>query len=377
MSDLPKPRIPLSQIPLLALPRYFAGLRFGQWIRLLNRHRWDVDLAFLPRVLAATAGTLLTSALAPVDRLLRRDTIDTEAWEQPLFVLGLPRSGTTHLFNLMARDPRFCHGTRFDVFHAHTFLTRRALGLHHLYRLVPSRQRDMDAVRVHWLSPEEDRIATSLLMGEGMQLEYGFPRHPNAPAPSGPRYIAALREFTRKLVQVHGRPVVLKSPENTGHIPDLLAAFPRARFVMIFREPRAHAASLLGIAQSANRYWAVLQWPGPVALARTLFPARRDLERYFAERSMIPEGQLVEIRHEDLVADEAGTIRGVYAGLGLTPPGWLDVPVRGAHRPYRKNAHPPLPNEVEAGIPEAFHLLYERVIYPRPTGEGQGIRSAR
>lgn len=377
MSDSITPHLPLSAVPMLVLPRYFAGLRFWQWARFLHRHGWDIDAAFLPRAIAATAGALVTSALAPIDRWLHRDTIDTEAWEQPLFVLGVPRSGTTHLFNLLSRDPRFCHTTRFDAFHPHTLLTRRALGLHHLYRLVPGKQRAMDAVRVHWLSPEEDRIATSILLGEGGRLQVGFPRHPVAPDPPGHRYIAALREFTRKLVQVHGRPVVLKSPENTRHLPDLLAAFPRARFVMIFREPRAHAASLLGITQSANRYWATLQWPGPVPLARTLTPARKNLERYFAERSMIPEGRLVEIRHEDLVRDEAGTIRDVYAGLGLTPPGWLGMPVSPAQRPYRKNVHPPLPAEVEAEIPEAFRLLYERGIYPLPTAEGQGIRSAR
>jgi hypothetical protein len=40
-----------------------------------------------------------------------------------LFILGIWRSGTTHLHNLFAQDDRFAYPTFYQVLYPHTFLT--------------------------------------------------------------------------------------------------------------------------------------------------------------------------------------------------------------------------------------------------------------
>ena len=362
------PRLPLKQMPLLVLPRFLAGMRFRHWLGLLHYHRWRIHPAFIPRALAATAGALLTSLLSRVEWLLERTPVDAAAWERPIFILGLGRSGTTHLFNLMAPDERVCVPTRFDVFHANTFLTRRRLGLAALYRLVPSRSRGMDGVQVNWFTPEEDVIALALLHGKGGRLDWCFPRSDSRRL-DPEATIASLHRFTRKLVQLHGRPVVLKSPSHLSIVPTLLRAFPRARFLTIFREPARIVASVDGLQHSSTAFWATLQWPDLKPVEDIVERCGRGLAAYEAARPLIPEGQLAEIRYEDLVRDEVGTLRHAYQALGESPPSWLDTVVPHG-TPYQANRHPPLPPEAQARLREAFAPLYERGFYG-PGGEGE------
>jgi hypothetical protein len=370
--------IPFRAWPTLLLPRFLAGLRFRAWLRLLRHHRWRVDPAFVPRAAVVTVATLGTSLLARFEerqerRLLRRG-FNAEAWERPIFILSRGRSGSTHLHGLLARDARFAYASRFDAFHPHTFLTRRRLGLEALYCLARPRARTMDAVQVHWFSPEEDDIAVALLLGLGLRLSAVFPRETAYPQPAEAQ-TAALRHFMRKLVMLHGKPVVLKSPSHLGRVPSLLAAFPAARFVLLVRNPRDEFRSKVAMLASPAPLWCALQWPrtrAPRAVAANMAKA---VATYEAARAMIPSAQQVEVRYEDLVADEAGTLRRIYAALGVAAPTWLDAAAaEAARRGYRRNQPPPLDAEMAAMLREACAPLYARGLYAPPVADDAASR---
>ena len=77
------------------------GFRFGDWLRLLQRHGFDPF--YLPRVLLTTPCTMATSALAIADRgIMTAAEVNDDRWRSPVFLLGLPRSGTTQLLYLLA-----------------------------------------------------------------------------------------------------------------------------------------------------------------------------------------------------------------------------------------------------------------------------------
>lgn len=292
----------ILEMLLLPCPRYLAGMRFGDWLSFLHAHRWRIDPAFWPRCVVATACSLVTSLVAAIERATPPPAVDEEAWRSPLFVLGLPRSGTTHLFQLLSRDPRFCHPTRFDCFHPHTFRTLRSLGIHRLFALVPAQRRAMDGVMTDWLSPEEDDIAIAILAGGGERLDSVFPRDP--PKPLTPAtFEAAMMTFTRGIVGVHGRPVILKSPRHTGRVASILRAFPGARFVMIHRNPLDVMGSASRLGTTRNRSWCTLQWPNPERFDELAQRLGKRLDCYVRDKRLIPAGQLAEIRYEELVAD--------------------------------------------------------------------------
>ncbi|MFZ4716853.1 MAG: sulfotransferase, partial [Chthoniobacterales bacterium] len=113
----------MRQLFALFEPAFLCGFTLPDWIRLLRMNQWQVDAKYLPRALIATVGTAFTSFFKTFEDRIDLTSLQKEKWRQPVFILGLPRSGTTHLFNLLSRDPQFCYPTRFDCYNPYTFLT--------------------------------------------------------------------------------------------------------------------------------------------------------------------------------------------------------------------------------------------------------------
>jgi hypothetical protein len=85
-----------------------SGAPLGAWLRLLRRYGPCIDwLRFWQRAAFLTAMACLNSMLGLVDTLLYGRAIAAQRLhEEPLIVLGHPRTGTTHVHNLLALDPR-------------------------------------------------------------------------------------------------------------------------------------------------------------------------------------------------------------------------------------------------------------------------------
>ncbi len=99
------------------------GMTLGDWWALLYRHRFAVDLQYLPRALVQTAASTSNSVNARIERGRFGRQIEAVKVQAPLFILGHYRSGTTHLHNLLALDPQFAAPNLFQVLNPHTFLT--------------------------------------------------------------------------------------------------------------------------------------------------------------------------------------------------------------------------------------------------------------
>lgn len=87
------------------------------WLRLLWEHGPSLDWAlYFPRILFLTGLATANSCLATVEAVLYGG-----CWEQqqlhpePVFILGHPRTGTTHLHNLLSLDGRFAFATTFQA----------------------------------------------------------------------------------------------------------------------------------------------------------------------------------------------------------------------------------------------------------------------
>lgn len=345
-------------------PVHLAGLTFPDWIRLLRANHWKVDAPFLPRAVLVTLGSIMTSALKIVEDASFSDTCDESLLQRPVFILGLPRSGTTHLFQMIAASQAFGYPSRLDAFYPHVFRTLHRLGIPRLLSLIPAQKRMMDDVPTSWLSPEEDSLALCVLAGQGRRLVASFPSTrqlcDHDPASSA----TALRTFSRRLVQVYRKPLLFKSPQHTGHVEEILTIFPEARFVTIFRNPLHQNNSQRQAVTSDNKTWGALQRGKPNATSKSLQTNRLFLSAYFAQRTMIPTGHLMEILYEDLILDAAATLQRVYQFLGIAD---APIPV-----PREKHQQRPLSSMPLTGIDEfldTYKDFYDRGIYERPTRE--------
>jgi LPS sulfotransferase NodH len=307
-------------------PGAMCGITLGDWLRLLADNRFAVDPPYWLRAAFISGASLQNSLFACWEHWRYGAAIRATRVERPLFVLGIWRSGTTHLHNLLSRDSRFAYPDFFEVFYPHTFVSTGWFNRWVLARFLPER-RPQDNVRMAIGEPQEDEFALNCLTQLSWVLHWTFPRRAEhyerfmtfrrCKASEIARWQAALKWFAQKLTWRYGKPLVLKSPAHTGRVKLILEAFPDARFVHIHRNPYNVFRSSVHSARTAIPWW-TLQRPNFAAVEEaTLRQYEEIYQAYFEERTLIPAGRLHEVRYENMESDPLGELSRTYAALGL------------------------------------------------------------
>lgn len=341
------------------------------WLRLLAGNRFRIDPFGLPRALAMTVATSVSSLLGAAQKLVapaRQPRFDPP----PLFILGHWRSGTTWLHELLALDDRHVVPTSYAcIFPGHFGLTQRWLGP----LAGPPMLRPMDDVVIGWNSPQEDEFALCNLGLPSPYLWFAFPnRGPvcleylemdEVPPAAREEWKRALRGFLGAVAEP-GRRVIVKSPPHTFRIPILLELFPDARFVHLVRDPFTVYPSTLRTWRMLFKAFA-LERPGEGGAERLVLDVfLRMFLRIEATRGLVPEGRFHEIRYEDLRRDPVGRLREMYERLDLGDfePVRAKVEAR-ARMGYRTNRYS-LSRETIERIAAHWREPIERYGYPVP-----------
>src|SRR5947207_1837540 len=103
-------------------PGVFSGITLGLWLKVLAENHFAVDVPYWGRAAAITAASIPNTALAWLENTLYGRKVRDTTVHPPLFILGIWRSGTTHLHNLFARDHRFAYPINYQVCYPRTFL---------------------------------------------------------------------------------------------------------------------------------------------------------------------------------------------------------------------------------------------------------------
>ncbi len=305
-----------------------SGIRFGTWLTLLARHGLAIPPQYWPRTLFTGAASLINSPLALYEAHRYRGCLAQVQIRSPVFVLGHHRSGTTHLWNLLATNPRFVYPSVLEAVFPHNFLTMARL-LHDMAtRVIPS-ERPQDKVRFGPNAPiEEERAicAASLL---SMQMGRHFPGARDryrryltmAEASLNERrhWQQTLDHFARKLLVNHNQDATLlfKSPDHTGKIGLLLELYPDARFVHIHRHPYRVFQSTRRMELRTQPLYAY-QRQDPNELDEfILWRYRTMYDAFFNELPKIPSGQFTEVAYAALTRDPLGEVKRIYDTLGL------------------------------------------------------------
>jgi len=335
-----------------------------------------------PRHLHRVATALGSAALrAPLDALERRAVerrlVEAPPMPPPVFILGHWRSGTTHLLNVLSRDPRFGVPTPLAVGLPWGFLGLNRFWRARLEEWLPP-DRIIDPIPVTPDAAQEDELALALMQPLSYYHGIFFPRHLRAAFHRGvlfddcdpqavARWCRCVAHFLEKLhLQQGGRRLLVKNPAHTAKVAHLRALWPDAVFIHIHRDPYQVYASTRRMLRTLLREFALhAHDPGEVdALVLDLYP--RMMARFDADTAALPPGRLVEIRYGDLVADPLGQIERVYHTLHLgcfdeARPhfeGYLDTV-----RDYRPRTH----GQAEDGavhVGTAWKFAFDRWGYP-------------
>lgn len=251
--------------------------------------------------------------------------------QRPIFVLGLPRTGTTALHRLLCADPAHqgleAWLTEFPqprppretweddpifaamqaAFQQHHVTNPEFMGIHY-----------MDAT-----SPEE---CWRLLRQSGKSI--GFESLANVP-----RYSAWLAEQDwtdayerhRKNLQLIGlndtdKRWVLKNPSHLAALDELMAVYPDALVVMTHRDPVTSIASACSLSAEATDGTSTT-FAGATIGRTQLDMLSRSWHAFWQARQKYDEAQFVDVDYREFVTDPVGTVETIYRRFGID---WSD-----------------------------------------------------
>lgn len=389
-----------------------SGITSAQWARMVWRHGRSMDVfTYWPRLLFITCMSVLNSFFALCDWLVYgRAVANQELNDEPVFVLGHPRTGTTHLHNLLSKDERFAFATTFSVGFPSSFLCLRAVAP--AIGLLMDSTRPMDNMSLAWDTPQEDELAMNQMSsGTSPYAPLLFPRKEKSFRPfyrfllartngedSGDaeledadaepcdpkdfeRWRRAFILFLKKTQYAAGgahKRLLLKSPVHTARVRLIKSLFPKATFVFIHRHPLEVFRSAAHMADAY--YWqCYLQRPRALDVQEFILHQGALLHRAYREdvaameaekgRDLKKQKRLAEVRFAELDADPVGTLRATYAALGWTEAFKKVEPAIERYRrslvDFKKNAFPKegLSSEAEAEVRRRWRAWFEDLGY--------------
>lgn len=258
----------------------------------------------------------------------------------PLFILGVPRSGTTALHHLLARDPRLTTQRTWECVLAPA-ITWRYLwrGLARLDAAVGGPGRRLLRRLGKWLhhlspahpiapgSPEEDYLTLAPVLGCFL-LVVAFPDAPGlwrlgrgdgglAPRQRR-RLLACYRRSIQRHLYFHGthRRYLAKNAAFAPLAASLLEAFPDARVIACLREPAAAVSSQLASLDPALRLLHG-RYRREVLRERMLVQLASGYRALLQALPALPPGRAVYLPLAAQRNDLARSVRACYAALEL------------------------------------------------------------
>ena len=246
----------------------------------------------------------------------------------PIFVVGLPRTGTSLMQRLIAEDPRR-RGLR-------TFELQSPLPAPAPSRFQPLRRRAFAALvsaiygiftpellRIHHTSVTSLEECWMLFMSSYAVLNADYILLPEAEfgdhlledglASAYERYRTLLSILA---LEAPDQDFVLKSPEHLWFLPALLRAFPAARIIWTHRDPASAVPSYSAQASLPSRQHRGVVDPRAMG-QRVMQRFLQGIERGTRACDEFPSAKISHVRYADLVDDPIGATRRAYDELDL------------------------------------------------------------
>lgn len=290
---------------------------------------------------------LLKNRLLIQDLLKRHPEIHDVRIERPICIVGLPRTGTTHLHNLMSADPALRSLPYWESLEPvlprsecpapgepDPRLARTAAGLQVLHAMMPLMNRFHEMTVEH--SHEEIQLLAidfSTMMFDAMYLmptwrDY-YRAHDQTPHYEYLKTVLKVLQWLRG-----GKRWVLKSPQHLEQFGPLSRVFPDATFVVTHRDPVAATVSLAIFNAYAHRM--NVERPDPLDYGRYWSARIEDmLSACVRDRHLLPAERSIDVRFHEFMADDFAMVQRIYATAGQP----MNAEVRGAMDAFLA-AHP-------------------------------------
>jgi hypothetical protein len=278
--------------------------------------------------------------------------------KDPIFILGLPRTGSTYLFNLLGATRRFRTLTHWETHEVVSgkpvFLKKMqaAFLLKLMHHLAPG-FRTIHEIRLE--GPEEcTKPVLDCFVSQSFPSILHIPRYNDflETADYLPTY-----EFYYKQLQIlgsGGKRWLLKTPIHIQSIDSILKVFPDAKFIHLHRDLDQVLGSACSLA-AAYRCMTSNRVNGAEIGSEVRKFLTRDLAKSQAVLDANPE-KVLALHYREIVDHPIGTARRVFDFVGS---------------PYDDGVEQSLKNEMEVSVPNKFGKHVYRLGDYFPTGTDQ------
>ncbi|MBI1818548.1 MAG: sulfotransferase [Deltaproteobacteria bacterium] len=309
----------------------FGDERFREPLRiLLDAFEHEAALTMLGRVIARSdAVRTLENRLRMIDTHKRHPEIGERPIERPLFILGLPRTGTTILHELLAQDPATRVPMTWEVMHPWPPPERATYETDLRIAQVEKHFSGVDKLipgfkSMHPMGAQLPQECAALTQHDFATMIY----HTTHNVPSYQRWLE--QTDMRPVYTSHRRQLqylqwrcpaerwVLKSPAHLWALDALLAIYPDARIVQTHRDPLKVIASLASLVKllrgmSSDRIDPVAigaDWTARLATGLQKTMTVRD-------SGALPDDRVFDMQFAEFIADEIAMVRRIYQHFDL------------------------------------------------------------
>ena len=327
----PIPRTPLRSVDLIETAKRrcglddFGGGDFFEGIsRLLDSCQREAQLNLIGRiVLRADLIRILCSRL-----FIQRDrkaypSIVRQEIREPLFIVGLPRSGTTVLHTLLASDPDHRVPLTWEVMTpsppTHDNEKRRiqrAISSCNCFNWLAPTFR-----QVHPVGAELPQECVSLMAPTFMSDQFDAMYYvPSYRAWFFRQDLRPAYEYHRRFLQhlqvrQNARRWVLKAPTHMFALPSLLAVYPDALFVQTHRAPLDAMASVSSLITILRRVFS--DAVDPLTVCREAIDYwSKTLAKFLQERAVLAEHRICDVDYVEIHRDPLAVVRRIYGHFG-------------------------------------------------------------
>jgi hypothetical protein len=389
------PTVEMSEQAVLDAARSRTGLDdfgaddFRERLRVwLASFEEDRDLGPLGRATMFGEAVRYASNRLRVEDLIRRHPEILEVQiDRPIVIAGLPRSGTTHLVNVLAADPRLRSMQLWETMEPVPAAGERAAPGAPDRRFVRTRETwgAFEAVlplmpAMHEMAPDHVHEDIEL---QGIDFSSYLPEWQSRPyrwrdyyyAHDQRPHYAYGRKVLQALTWLEGpNRWVMKSPPHMENLPALDATYPDATVIVTHRDPVAviqSAVTMLAYGDRIRRRTIDLEELASYWIDRI----EHLLRACVRDREVVPASRSLDVRFHEYMADQKAVIRRVYemADLPLTAnveaqiDGYLVANPRGKHGQVAYDLAGDFGVDV-AQLRRRFAFYYERFgVRPEPT----------
>ncbi len=247
--------------------------------------------------------------------------------ERPIFVTGLPRTGTTAIHRLLSADPRHQGLELWLAEFPQPRPPRETWSQNPVFQQIDAQfskahEENPDYTGLHYMTADEVEECWQLLRQSLHSVSYETLAH----LPTYSRWLSR-QDWTkpyrrhRKNLQLIGlndaeKRWVLKNPSHLFALDALFATYPDALVVQCHRPAETIMASMCSLAQHTTEGWSNV-FSGDVIGQDSLETWSRGLELFNSERAKHDPAQFFDLDYFELIKDPISVVEKVYQQFGI------------------------------------------------------------